>query len=66
MDRALTKHEATKSVRITPERHKALRQAAIDINADTITEAADFVIEAGLEAIRSRAEASGRFLTASR
>jgi hypothetical protein len=52
MERPLTKQDAVKTVRITAERHKSLRQAALDRDTNLI-EIADEVIAAGIKAIQS-------------
>lgn len=51
--KALTKNEAIKCVRITEERHRALRQLALDSDANLIG-VTDEVVDAGLKAVHER------------
>lgn len=57
VSRTLTRTDANQTLRITPERHRAISHLAIDRDA-TLIQIADEVVKAGIEAIRER-EARG-------
>ena len=51
--RTLTKYEAVKTVRITAERHRAIKQLALDSDHNLL-EITDKIVDAGIVALQSR------------